>query len=97
MKNLFALMGIALVIVCGIFMIGCSKINGEDTTVETHTYQEIAEAYLTHDGIAYDDYEIKDIYLDEDGNAWMRVWTYVDGEVTWLVSFNVSYATYVSF
>lgn len=98
MKKLFALMGIALVIVCGIIMIGCSAINGEDTTVEeTHTYQEIAEAFLAYDGITFDEYEIKEVNFDQDGNAWMRVWVYDDGELTNLVGFDVSYAERVSF
>lgn len=98
MKRMFILMGIAFVVICGIIMsiLGYNYIN--NSINEGCSYQEIAEAYVTQEGIAYDDCIVFKVYTNEENdNEYMLIGVYEDGEFTNWIDVDVSYAENVAF
>lgn len=98
MKKMFILMGIAFVIICGVIMtiLGCMYINKSND--EAHSYQEIAEAYVTQEGITYDDCVVVKVYTNEEyDDEYMVIGVYEDGEFTNWIDVDVSYAENMAF
>lgn len=97
MKKMMLTMGIAIVIIVTLIA-GCSNTNNTEAKVgETHSYQEIAEAYASAEGYDFTDVEVREIYVNEDGNEWMRFTVY-DGETpTYAISVDVGYAESFAF
>lgn len=91
MKKMMLTMGIAIVIIVTLIA-GCSVSNNESAKVgETHSYQEIAEAYVSAEGYDFTEVELREVYTDGE-NEWMKLTVY-DGETpTYAINVNVDHA-----